>query len=148
MLLNLTRLSTTEESTLGCLKINGMFACFTIEDAWREDKIKSVTRIPVGLYDIKLRNTGGMTKKYQDRYEFHQGMLWLQDVPQFQWVYIHTGNEATHSEGCILVGDTATNNQTEKGRIGSSRVAYSRIYPDIAKAVNSEGVKIRVEDVA
>ena len=110
MLLHLLRISTNEESTIGALYVDGAFECYVVEDAWKAQKAAGTTRIPQGIYEIKLRNEGGMTQKYGDRFsDIHQGMLWLQDVPEFQWVYIHTGNTAKHTEGCLIVGDVAKN---------------------------------------
>ena len=146
MQLLLIRISTGKESTLGVLYINGDFACHTLEDTKQDEKVQGQTRIPSGRYFLKLRNEGGLTKKYSERYgEMHRGMIWLQNVPGFQWVYIHTGNKAEHSEGCILVGDRINNNQIEKGILSASRQAYQRIYPRIAGAVEvGEEVALRI----
>ena len=136
MHLHLMRLSTSQESTGGALYINGEFSCFTLEDTQRYEKIEGETRIPSGFYDIALRNAGGMTKRYEKRFgELHKGMLWLRNVPNFKWVYIHSGNKKEHTEGCILVGDTLNNNQLENGFTGKSSQAYKRIYPSIVDAI-------------
>ena len=136
MHLHLMRMSTGAESTVGSLYINGVFACFTLEDTKRIKKIDGQTRIPDGRYQIQLRTEGGLTKQYKARYgRMHKGMLWLQDVPDFQWVYIHTGNKRGHTEGCILVGDGLNNNQIGEGPVSASRPAYQRIYPLITKAI-------------
>ena len=149
MLLHLIRYSTTNESTLGLLLMDGKFSCYTIEDAWHPEKVVGKTRIPAGHYKIHLRDEGGMTKKYAEVYgDMHQGMLWLQDVPGFEWIYIHTGNTAEHSEGCILVGNGASSNVIRGGLISASRAAYRSIYPMIARAVRGEGASIRISDFA
>ena len=145
MKLTLLRLSTSDESTLGALYINGKFNCYTLEDTKRAAKIKGETRIPAGVYQIKLRNAGGMTKRYAKRYpDIHQGMLWLQDVEGFQWVYIHVGNKRGDTEGCILVGDTLNNNLLKDGMTGSSGNAYQRIYPGIAKRAQRNECEIEI----
>jgi hypothetical protein len=64
-------------------------------------------------------------------------MLWLQDVPGFEHILIHPGNRDDDTKGCILVGDSASQNITEEGSIGSSRNAYRRIYPPIAAALEA-----------
>ena len=97
------------------------------------------------IYDLKLRTEGGMSPRYAERFpKMHKGMLWLQDVPGFEWVYIHTGNRAEHTEGCLLVGDSALNNQIREGFVGQSENAYRRIYPAIADAVASEGATVEI----
>lgn len=149
MHLHLIRISTGEESTTGALHINGEFVCFTLEDTKRMRKVDGETRIPDGLYKIALRNEGGLTGKYASRYgTMHRGMLWLQDVPGFEWVYIHTGNKRGHTEGCILVGDSLNNNRIGDGFIGKSRDAYVRIYPPVAQAIEAgEDVTVRISNL-
>jgi hypothetical protein len=55
-------------------------------------------------------------------------MLWLQNVPGFEWIYIHTGNTEGHTDGCPLIGDYR---DEENRTLGGSRDAYRRIYPRI-----------------
>lgn len=146
MELNLPRFSGGDEATLGLLFTNNKFFCYTLEDQFNEPKVPGETRIPPGRYQIKLRNEGGMNKRYGKRFNFHRGMLWLQDVPNFTFVYIHTGNIDDHSEGCILVGDGQVQNVTERGQVTGSVAAYTRLYRVIIEALASEEVWITVED--
>ena len=74
-------------------------------------------------------------------------MLWIKDVPGFEYVLIHIGNNDDNTAGCLLVGDTSQQNLTENGFIGASASAYKRIYPPIADAVdNGEEVTIKYID--
>lgn len=69
----------------------------------------------------------------------HKGMLWVRDVPGFEYILIHTGNTDEHTSGCLIVG----NSSDIKGFIGSSVNAYKRTYPSIAQALeNGEEVTI------
>lgn len=118
--------------------------CYTLEDEKREIKVAGETAIPSGFYKIKLRPLGEsrMDESYTRRYEFYEGQLWLQNVENFTYVYIHTGNNDDHTEGCILVGNTQY-----KDAIGGSRAAYRRLYPVIAQALKEgETVYITIED--
>jgi hypothetical protein len=73
----------------------------------------------------------------------HKGMLWVRDVPGFEYILIHTGNTDEHTAGCLLVGNTSE----VRGFIGDSTGAYKRIYPSIAKALEAgEEVTITYED--
>lgn len=143
MRLKLIRYSSDSDSSGGLLFIDGKFFCYVCEDEKREFKIHGETRIPNGCYKIKLRNEGGMTKRYAAKYDFHRGMLHLQDVPGFEWVYIHTGNNDDHTEGCLLVGYQAKRIDGEN-EIHTSRAAYICLYLKILDAIDA-GEEIEIE---
>lgn len=118
------RLTSDGDTTLGIMNAFDV-VCGTLEDEHRDEKVAGETRIPAGRYEIKLRTDSPMADKYRARYgEWHRGMLWLQNVPGFEWVYIHTGNTDDHTEGCILVGYST---DWALSTIGASRVAYEDI---------------------
>ena len=51
----------------------------------------------------------------------HKGMLWVRDVPGFEYILIHTGNTDEHTSGCLIVGDSQENNTIIKdGFVGKS----------------------------
>jgi len=133
MQINMRRLVSDGDTTLGLLQTDYGLQMATCEDEYRAVKVPGETRIPAGTYDIQLRTDSPMARKYRDRYgPRHKGIPWLQDVPGFEWIYIHTGNTDEHTDGCILVGDSANFfNMT----IGNSRPAYSRIQEAIQKAL-------------
>ena len=147
------RISSGAESTLGvCHDVSGdapVFLCYMLEDQHNEPKIPGETRIPAGRYQIKYRNEGGLYGKYTHRFSWHRGMLWLQDVPDFDWVYIHVGNDDDDTEGCPVVGDGQIQNVTERGMVTSSVAAYRRFYDIVAGALDrGEPVWIEFEDYA
>ena len=108
---------------------------------FREIKISGETRIPAGTYNVTLRTEGGFNQRYNDKFgtDFNKGMLWVRDVPGFEYILIHIGNNDNDTEGCLLVGDTQTQNITKNGFIGSSTDAYTRIYPPIADVLVGGG---------
>ena len=66
----------------------------------------------------------------------HKGMLWVREVPNFEYILIHTGNTDEHTAGCLLLGDTQqTNFDWSDGFVGRSTIAYKRVYPKIAAAL-------------
>ena len=149
MKLKVIRFSSQSDSTSGLLfdATDGMkFLCYTLEDEKREEKVMSETRIPAGVYSIKLRKEGGFHGRYTKKYgSMHKGMLHVQDVPNFKWILIHTGNTDEHTAGCLIVGDSQENNVLVKdGFIGRSTQAYKRIYPPIANAIES-GEEVTIE---
>ena len=141
MKLKVLRFSSQEDSTSGLLFLESKkgleFLCYTLEDEYRENKISRETRVPAGIYKIELRTEGGFHARYTKKYgRMHKGMLHVTNVPNFEYILIHTGNTDEHTAGCLLVGDSQENNIIVKdGFIGKSTNAYKRIYPDIAKAI-------------
>ncbi len=146
------RISSGDEATLGILHdvTHGpVFLCYMLEDQANEPKIPGETRIPAGRYRIKFRDEGGMIVRYKARFHWHRGMLWLQDVPDFEWVYIHVGNKDDDTDGCLLCGDGQVSNVIERGQVTSSVSAYRRLYEHITMALDAgEEVWITVEDYA
>ena len=152
MKLEVLRISSESDSSSGLLfdisEGTRKFLCYTLEDEYRNDKVMHETRVPAGTYNILLRTVGGFHAKYTKRYDFHKGMLHVQDVPGFEYILIHTGNTDEHTSGCLIVGDSQENNQLKKdGFIGRSTQAYKRIYPPIAAALEAgEEVTITYTD--
>ena len=147
MKLTVVRTQFGADATNGLLFINGIFECFTLEDEVRDVKVHSETAIPLGEYEIKLRTVGGFHAKYTDRYgaAFHKGMLELQDVPNFQYILIHTGNTDQHTAGCLLVGETQQDlDKGKDGFIGGSGDAYKKMYPKVLKCLLS-GERVTIE---
>jgi len=158
MKLKVIRFSSQKDSSSGLLfdATNGMkFLCYTLEDERREDKVMAETRVPAGVYSIKLRDSGGMTKRYAKKYpDMHEGMLCVHNAPNwkivtpdmsFQYILIHTGNTDEHTAGCLIIGDSQENNILKKdGFIGRSTQAYKRIYPYISKALLA-GEEVSIE---
>jgi hypothetical protein len=142
MKLEVLRFSSEKDSTNGLLfdvSDGRSFLCYTLEDEHRDEKVMAETRIPAGTYRITLRTTGGFHGRYLKKYgSMHKGMLWVRDVPNFEYILIHTGNTDEHTAGCLIVGDSQQTNFGESdGFIGSSTQAYKRIYPPIAAALEA-----------
>ena len=158
MKLEVLRISSQSDSTSGILyKVNAdksrEFLAYTLEDEERDEKVMHETRIPSGTYRITLRTVGGHHAKYAKRFkDIHKGMLWVRDVPNFQYILIHCGNTDEHTSGCLLVGTTQTSNKSKKnknGFVGKSTQAYFDIYPPIAEALEAgENVSITYVDYA
>ena len=151
MKLEVLRVSSALDSTSGLLfdVTDGReFLCYTLEDEYRNEKVMHETRIPAGTYEITLRTVGGFHSRYSDKFaNIHQGMLWVRNVPNFEYILIHCGNDDDDTSGCLLVGDTQTENIKSDGFVGSSTNAYKRIYPPIAEAIeNGECVEITYID--
>ena len=142
------RVASDIDTTIGMLWINGIFRAFTCEDEFRVEKVDGETRIPSGVYEIELRNNTPMSNRYRRRFgSWHEGMIWIIDVPNFEYVYIHVGNTDNDSSGCILVGYGAMARRAEGMNVQQSRSAYIEIAKDIFAAHKSgEQVYITIVD--
>ena len=148
MKLEVIRFSSQNDSTLGLLfdvTDGRKFLCFTLEDEARDTKIMAETRIPAGIYELKLRTVGGFHGRYSKKYgSCNKGMIHVQNVPNFRYILWHTGNNDEHTAGCLLLGDTSQQNISKEGFIGGSTSAYKRIYPKIVEAI-LKGEQVRVK---
>ncbi len=118
------------------------FLCFSLEDEFRKEKVKAETRIKFGRYKLELRTEGGLTQRYANKFPgMHVGMIWLREVPDFKWVYIHVGNTDDDTEGCIVVGNGALSD-----RLTNSVDAYKFIYPKVVASIKAESTYITIID--
>ena len=148
MQLEVVRFSSQKDSTLGLLfevtDAKREFLCYTLEDEYRDDKVMHETRIPAGTYEITLRTVGGFNSRYSDRFaDIHKGMLWVRDIPGFEYILIHCGNDDDDTSGCLLLGNTQTENLISDGFVGSSSVAYKRVYTKVADVLE-KGKKVEI----
>lgn len=122
---------------------------FSLEDERRHTKVYGETCIPTGTYELKLRTEGGMHGDYLDKYgDRHKGMLWLQNVPDFEWVYIHILNYERQTKGCIGVGEVPMIYPDGEFWIGRSTPAYWRLYEEIAPLlIAGERVVVHVTEI-
>lgn len=97
------------EYTIGKLFIDGNYYCDTLEDVVRTDKkIPGKTAIPAGEYKVKV-TWSPRFKRYLPE---------ILNVPGFSGVRIHSGNTASETEGCLLLGLNK-----EKGKVLNSKNA-------------------------
>ena len=123
MKLTLKRIALKPTYTIGKLYVDNHYFCDTLEDKVRdlnkdgdlndagEGKVYSSTAIPYGTYKV---TTNVQSTKYSRRasYAWCKGYLpRLLNVPHFEGILIHSGNDATHSAGCILVGENRVRGQ-------------------------------------
>jgi len=146
MKLQVVRTQFGKDATNGLLFIDGIFECYTLEDQYQAVKVMHETCIPEGKYNIEFRKTGGFHAKYSERYKnAHYGMLHIQDVPNFTYILIHTGNTDEHTSGCLIVGETQQDLEISKdGFVGSSSVAYKKMYSKVAGQL-LQGKKVTIE---
>lgn len=138
MELTLTRDLKTKTFSAGELYVNGVFQCWTLEDADRglspsdcSEKVYGETAIPTGRYEVII--------SFSNR--FQKYMPLLLSVPCFEGIRIHSGNRPEDSEGCILVG----RERTAGGAVSQSRVAFSELMAKLKKVEKKEKIFIEVK---
>jgi len=136
MKLEILRFNSSDDFTSGLLfdvtDNKRKFLCYTLEDQAQTTKVYGETRIPAGTYNLTLRTEGGFHTRYLAKFggEFHKGMIYVNDVPDFEYILWHIGNTDDDTAGCLLLGKTQQANF-----IGSSGDAYKDVYPKIRDAI-------------
>ncbi len=149
MKITVLRYSSDTDSTLGVVFIDGKFQCYSLEDEFREVKVKGETRIPKGTYKLGIQeNLTPLTQKYLDRYDFFERHLHIKNVTNFSGIYIHVGNTDEHTDGCLLLGNKANNNRLKAGRIEDSTSAYKEFYLKVYPEAKKGNVTIEYIDYA
>jgi hypothetical protein len=95
----------------------------------RPVKIAGRTAIPAGRYEVIIN--------FSQR--FGRPLPLLLNVPDFEGVRIHPGNTPANTEGCILVGETKSENF-----IGQSRVAFDQLFEKLKAASATEKIFVEI----
>ena len=140
------RVAQGKESTLSQLYINDIFQCYLLEDKIREVKMVSETAIPSGVFSLKLNTHGAKNVNYKKVFgKLHEGMIEISGLPNFNFVYIHTGNTIKETAGCPLCGFGF---QFVDGnfQVTQSVAAYKMIYPKLVALVKAETNTMIIEN--
>jgi Family of unknown function (DUF5675) len=129
MNLKLVRTDLTSQSTIGELYVDGKFECYTLEDVVRPVKIKGMTAIPAGAYEVVISHSA----------RFQRLLPLLLNVPNFDGIRIHAGNTAADTEGCLLVGQGKASNA-----ISGSRNAFDALFAKLQAAAAREKIFIEI----
>jgi hypothetical protein len=90
------------------------------------------TAIPAGSYKVIVTESA----------RFKRLLPILLEVPGFEGIRIHPGNDAADTEGCLLPGVTE-----DDGKVWNSRVAFAEVYDLIAAALLAgDSVSIDVQN--
>lgn len=127
------RLTKTLKQTLGVFTLydsngNEIFRCRTLELPWNNNE-KQKSCIPIGEYNVTPRTSPKFAKHYH-----------IQDVPNRDYILIHTGNYHTQILGCILVGDELKDLNSD----GEKDVTASRVTLNKILSLAPEGFKLTI----
>lgn len=139
------RYTSNANTTLSLVTVDGEFLVHGLEDEYRVEKVKHQTRIPAGKYNITVRKEGGFNARYTKKFgKFHEGMLWVRGVPNFEYILIHVGNTEKDTSGCLLVGSGVSIAKVMS--ITRSVRAYKKFYKAVIGAAKEGNLTIEYID--
>ena len=116
----LKRIAKKETYTIGKLYTPKVYLCDTLEDRVRKGKkVKHSTAIPEGTYEVVLTMSN----------RFKRLLPLLLDVPEFEGVRVHSGNDERDTSGCVLPGENKV-----VGKVLNSKYYEKLIIQKIKKA--------------
>jgi len=125
--------------TIGfCEEAFGKFRSFTVEDTYRAVKIQDQTRIPAGLYELKIKVLDTpLTIKHRIDYNkpdnnWFKYHIEIVGIPNYAGVYIHAGNDDEHTKGCLLLNYAVDSSAPDKPGSKSTvavEAFYKLVYP-------------------
>ena len=140
-----------ETYTIGRLYVDGVYFCNTLEDKSRglkqtdslffikQRKVYGETAIPTGTYTVAMNVTSPKYSASAWYWQLCKGKVpRLMNVPGWEGVLIHTGNNALQTYGCILVGKN-----TKVGQLTESKATFKALYKEMKKAYD-EGEEITI----
>ena len=146
MSVKILRVAEGKQSTLSQLYIDDVFQCYLLEDKIRAVKISKQTAIPTGNYTLRLNTWGGMNAQYRTKFpKVHKGMIEINGLPNFSFVYIHIGNTYTQTAGCPMCG-FGFEQVNGDFQVVSSTDAYKMIYPKLLAIAESDDKSISIEN--
>ena len=122
--------------TIGRLYVDGLYYFNTLEDRDRglrqtdplsfikTRKVAGETAIPAGIYGVTMNVTSPKYANVAWYWTLCRGMMpRLLNVPGFEGILIHPGNDALDTRGCILVGKN-----TKVGKLTESKECFKHLY--------------------
>lgn len=144
--------------------VNGQIFGFGVEDEIRAIKVKGETAIPFGTYKLSLRQS----PKFSDSFYWNgskliekkdylkltnkagwikHDLIWVTNVPGFEYVLIHWGNSDLDTDGCYIVGSGIGVINGREGVV-NSRKHYIKLYEKVYPLIKQGGQLIKYEKVA
>ena len=142
--------------TIGHLYIDDKYFCDTLEDVDRgltskmstqeilKVKIKHETAIPVGMYYVDMNTISPKYSnfaKYPYAKPYNGKMPRILNIPGYDGVLIHPGNNKNHTSGCILVGENKV-----KGQVINSQATWKKLMEILTKKKDVIVLTIKYKD--
>jgi hypothetical protein len=148
-LIHIDRFRFASDWTLGKILIDNQLDGYVVEDEIRKVKVKGETAIWEGTYPLGKRFSPKFSKSFYwngqnlitenefkqlplasiKHYKPHE-LIWIQNVPGFEYILIHWGNTDDDSEGCLIVGSKIGIIKGQEG-VTNSRIYYKKFYEKV-----------------
>lgn len=146
------RLFQKYDAIISEVSINGVFECYALEDAKRDEKIWGETCIPDGRYKTTLKTWGGFHdrhKKHKAYNGLYRGMLWLRKVSMFEYILFHKGNWRGNTHGCVLLGKSFKEIFYQKTNrmemwLNNSSGAYYPFYKKVVDDAANDNLEVEI----
>jgi hypothetical protein len=159
-LISVGRYNFKKDWTIGRFYINSKLTGFSVEDEMRQVKVKGETAIPFGSYDLGFRQSPKFSAQFlysdsnkllieaRERSKYktitdwrNHDLVWVKNVPNFELILWHWGNDDDDTEGCLITGGGLGVFAGQEG-VAGSRNFYKKHYPKIYEAVKAGNQKI------
>ncbi len=160
------RFDKEEDWTISRFYFDQTLKGYGMEDEIRAIKKKGETCIDGGIYELGLRLSPKFSHEYyrdgfgnliqakerktpilMKTFPFEHELVWVMNVPKFEYVLWHWGNTDDETDACYLVGGTIGTIGNQAAVLGS-RMKYMEIYPELWRAIQEHkknGTKLYVE---
>lgn len=139
MRLEVKRIAKKDSYTIGNLFVDGVYVCDTLEDAVRTTKVYGKTAIPIGTYEITMDVVSPRFKDRSWAKPYNGKLPRLLNVPNFEGVLIHVGNNSSDTSGCLLVGKNSI-----KGMVTDSINTFNKLMNNYLVPAHKRGEKITI----
>lgn len=144
------RYNKAKDWTISRLFVDGIQHGYVIEDEVRNGpKVYGETAIPHGTYTIGIRQSPKFSATFlwsdsknilvsaRDKWKYPlvtdfrpHDLMWIKDVPGFEYILIHWGNTDDDTHGCLIVGETLGVIKGQEAVL-NSRTFYVKLYQQI-----------------
>lgn len=147
MIIRVDRYLSDDDATLSRVYVDDVLVVYAVEDEKRAVKVWGETRIDPGEYEVTLRTFGTFHDRHKESPHYradHVGMLWIRNVPNFEAILFHTGNDDDDTAGCIVVGTYA---DEDTMKVHLSRNGYRKFYNMVKDAARDGRLKCIINDL-
>jgi len=159
-LLTVERFSLKQDWTLSKYYFKGQLFGFGVEDEKRVVKVHGETCIPDGIYELGHRVSPKFSETFYCGSDLkliekkmitgttlkpHE-MIWVKNVPNFEFILWHWGNTDDDSHGCYIVGSKIGIINGQEGVL-DSKTNYKKLYPLVMAEILKGGQKVEYKTI-